>query len=107
MRRFLDLLLYLTLCFLAGTGLLLEWRLPPGRQGGHGLTVLGLDRHEWGEIHLWTAYLFLALIALHLWLARKWLLKIATRKKPALLLIGLTVGAVILLGLLFLPVRHG
>jgi hypothetical protein len=28
--------------------------------------VLGLDRHEWGSLHFWTALAFLAALALHL-----------------------------------------
>lgn len=57
------------LCFaafvlLASTGVLLRWSLPP--RSGRRTTVLGLDRHEWGDLHFWTALAFLAALALHL-----------------------------------------
>lgn len=73
--------------FVATTGLLLEKTLPPGsgrleiglpdRQ----ITMLwGLTRHEWGQIHLWTAYALLAILVLHLALHWRWLLAAFTRK---------------------------
>ena len=53
--RLNNILLYLGFSFLLGTGLLLVFRLPPGSRGGHGLTMLGLSRHEWGDLHYWVA----------------------------------------------------
>lgn len=62
---------------LAGTGILIKYRLPPGSGGGgidkgHGaiggtpLYVWDLSRHQWGSIHFILALVLLALIAIHI-----------------------------------------
>jgi len=63
---------------LAGTGLVELFLLPPGTGGrgsGHGpsVTVLGLGRHGWGDIHSVAGLVFLAVIALHLVLHWRWI----------------------------------
>lgn len=61
-----DLLMYGAMCFVVGTGLLIHYRLVPGSRGGHGLSLLGLTRHEWGAWHLWMAYFLMFLVLVHL-----------------------------------------
>lgn len=73
------------LLLLLSTGLLITFRLPPGSGGhlpfGRGLGALdrpidvvgGLTRHDWGEIHLWIACAFLAVLVFHLALHWKWI----------------------------------
>jgi hypothetical protein len=50
--------------FLATTGVLIRWTLPPG--SGRRTTVWGLDRHDWGDLHFWVAAAFLGVLSLHL-----------------------------------------
>jgi hypothetical protein len=57
--------------FLAATGILVRYVLPPG--SGHNTTLWGLDRHEWGAIHFWIAAGFLCVLALHLVLHWRWI----------------------------------
>lgn len=64
-----DLLAYLTLVGLAATGLLLAYRLP---HGSGAATMLGLTRHEWGDVHFWLAIGLIALVALHVALHWRW-----------------------------------
>jgi len=65
-------LMFLCLMALAGIGLLMEFVLIPGREtiAKYGrnvnLTFLGLNRHDWGEVHLYIALTFLSLLAVHL-----------------------------------------
>jgi hypothetical protein len=57
------------------TGLFIWFVLPPGsggRHGGGGLTLWGLGRHDWGDIHAWMALGLSALIALHVVLHWPW-----------------------------------
>ncbi|MCX8044803.1 MAG: DUF4405 domain-containing protein [Desulfobacterota bacterium] len=67
---------------LAGIGLLLKYVLPPGRERmaiygrNVDLTLLGLDRHEWGAIHLWLACGMVALVVLHLLVHLPWIVAI-------------------------------
>ena len=103
-HRVLNLLLYIAFCAMVGTGLLMAYRLPPGSRGGSGLTVLGMDRHEWGDVHLWISYIVVAAVIAHLGMNWTWLKKIAASMKPLRLLGGLLVGIVIIVVLLVLPV---
>jgi hypothetical protein len=57
--------------FLASTGLLLVFSMPPGSGGS---SVWGLTRHEWGDVHFWMAMTMLGVIAVHLYLHWKWIL---------------------------------
>lgn len=56
---------------LTSTGVLLRYVLPPG--SGRRTTIFGLDRHGWGEIHFWISVAFLALLAVHLVVHRRWI----------------------------------
>ena len=64
-----DLLAYLAFLGLAATGLLLAYRLPAGSGGA---AVLGLTRHEWGDVHFCLAASLVALMALHVALHWRW-----------------------------------
>ncbi len=105
--RILNALLWLVFCSMSGTGLLLAFRLPPGSRGGQGLSAAGLSRHEWGDIHTWLSYAFLALILTHLALHWRWFWQVAARRKAWPLLAGLGAGILLLLLLALQPVKHG
>jgi membrane associated rhomboid family serine protease len=105
--RVMNALLWLVCCAMAGTGLLLAFRLPPGSRGGRGLSALDLSRHEWGDIHTWLSYAFLALMVAHLALHWRWFWQVAARKKRWPLVLGFGVGIALLLALAFQPVTKG
>lgn len=104
--RVLNALLWLTSCALAGTGLLLAFRLPPGSRGGAGLSAMGMTRHEWGDWHTWIGYAFLALTALHLALHWRWLWKIAAQRRAWMIFAGLGAGLALLAWLALQPVSE-
>ncbi len=58
---------------MGATGIILRFILPPG-SGRQGLTLLGLSRHEWGDIHFYAAAFFLAVVFIHLVVHWKWIL---------------------------------
>jgi hypothetical protein len=91
---------------MTGTGLLLAFRLPPGSRGGHGLTALGWDRHEWGDLHTWISYGFLALILIHLALHWRWFWQIAAQRRFWPLIAGIGLGIVLVLMILLQPVAR-
>ena len=68
----IDALMFLTLMAIAGLGFLMKYILPPGREvwARYGrnmdLTWLGLDRHDWGSVHLYLAFTLLSLLVIHL-----------------------------------------
>lgn len=67
----IDAIGYAGFVFLATTGVLIRYVLPPG--SGHHTTLWGLDRHEWGGVHFWIAVVFLAVLALHVILHWRWI----------------------------------
>jgi hypothetical protein len=89
---------------MVGTGLLLAYRLIPGSSGGQGLQVLGWSRHEWGALHTWVSYVFMALVAAHLAINWAWLTTCAAKGHAWRLGAGLLAGAVIIGTFLLLPI---
>ena len=102
-KKLIDLILYLLFCALAGTGMLLAYRLPHG--GGVGRSLfLSFGRHEWGEIHTWLAYFSIALLVVHLLLNWQWLVKVAASKHVWRLAAGILIGLFIVGAFLLLPI---
>jgi hypothetical protein len=97
-------LLWLVFCAMSGTGLLLAFRLPPGSRGGRGLSALGWDRHEWGDLHTGLSYAFLTLIVIHLALHWRWFWQIAGRRRAWPIVLGIGSGLLLLAGIVLLPV---
>ncbi len=68
----IDALMFLCMTAIAGLGFLMKYVLLPGRESTikYGrrvdLSLFGLDRHEWGAIHLYVGFLLLALLTLHI-----------------------------------------
>lgn len=86
----IDAVAFLDLISLAATGIIMKWVLPPGSGGGHGRgfrggrgpddvkQLLGLGRHDWGEVHFVLSLLFVFLMLVHLVLHWNWI-KTCTR----------------------------
>ena len=116
-HRVLNLALYLLMSFLVGTGVVMWVRLPPGaghagggfrggRLGGEragGRELMGLKRHEWGDLHLYAALAFVAVGLVHLWLNRVWLKKVAASNHAWRMWAGLAAGVVLVLVLSLWP----
>jgi hypothetical protein len=66
-----DVLTLLAIMVMLGTGLIMKWPLPPG-SGSRGLTLWGLGRHEWGDVHFWAAVALGTLLILHVALHWSW-----------------------------------
>ena len=101
-----DIAMFVAMCFLAGTGLLFQYRLVPGFMGGRGLTVLGLSRHEWVTYHLWTAYLLLALVLVHMALNFAFIKNVIAEKRTWIVIGFGLAGLAIIFGFLFLPLKR-
>lgn len=102
--RILNAVMWLVFCAMVGTGLLLAFRLPPGSRGGRGLSALDMNRHEWGDIHTWLSYGFLALVVIHMALHWRWFWQIAARRRSWPLLAGVGAGLAIMAALVLQPV---
>jgi hypothetical protein len=84
MKRLLDnLLIDLTAAGLMigmmATGFILRFPLPPG--SNKSLTLWGLTRHQWGDVHFWIGLGLLAIVLLHLCLHWQWLV-ISVKRRP-------------------------
>lgn len=102
--RAINALLFLGGCFLAGSGWLLDQRLPHGRgTGGGRITLLGMNRHDWGAWHTWVGYAVVGLVVVHLALHGRWLIKIAAAQKPWRLALGFALGLTIAGFFVFAP----
>ena len=70
----IDGLMFLCMAALAGIGFLTKYVLLPGKEAQvkYGtkveLSFLGLDKHEWGTIHLITGFVLIGLLVLHIFL---------------------------------------
>lgn len=88
LNRVLNLALLFESAFLLGSGWALAERLPHGRRGQN-LLLLGLDRHDWRELHTWAGYAIAALVVIHLLLHIPWLRQVAARTRTWPLVTGL------------------
>lgn len=104
LRPLTDVAMWFLFCFLFGTGALIHYRLIPGFKGGHGLSLFGMSRHEWGEYHLWAAYLLALLLCVHLTLNFAFI-KNAIAKRANWRSVTLLLGGLIFVGFfLFVPI---
>jgi len=80
-----DTVAFLNLVLMIATGIILKWVLPPGSGGGQGhgfrggrgpddvKQLLGLGRHDWGDVHFVLSLLFTSLMLIHLILHWSWI----------------------------------
>ncbi len=68
----IDIMLFICIVLIASIGFLIKYTLIPGKEAwkvyGKNVELLlfGLDRHQWGTIHLYIAFFFLFLLLLHI-----------------------------------------
>ena len=86
--------------FLASTGVLLRYVLPPG--SGRWSSVWSLSRHDWGAVHFWISVAFFAVLTLHLVLHWRFVLSLLRGKVPRAMGLRLALGMVGLLAILAL-----
>lgn len=105
----LDSVSLFVLAALVATGLIMEYRLPPGtggREEGPAWAILGLTRHDWGTIHYVLAIVFLGLMIAHLLLHWRWVWNRATgapRAFSAGRALGLVIGLLMACALMAAP----
>ena len=102
--KIVDVLSFLVLVVIISTGAILEFSLP-ARSGP--LSVWGMTRHEWGDIHSTISLIFLVLMSSHLILHFKFIKSAiagnATREQFYRLAVGL-VALIALIALAVAPV---
>jgi len=97
-----DAVAFVMFLFLVVTGVIMEFILPSGT--GHWTTLWGLDRHGWGDVHFWFSVVFLAALALHVYLHWKWIVSVLRGRPREGSGTRLGLGAVGLVALLLIAV---
>jgi hypothetical protein len=95
-----DALSFIGFTFLAATGVLVRYVLPPG--SGRWSTLWGLQRHDWAEIHFWIAVFFLLSLSAHLFLHWSWITAFVKGHKREESGLRVALGLVALIALLAL-----
>ena len=68
----IDICMFICMILLASIGFLIKYTLSTGREAWQlfgknvELSMLGLNRHVWGDIHLYIAFVLLGLFLLHI-----------------------------------------
>lgn len=83
MKRVLDNLLVdaigaILMVAMAATGYILRFPLPPGTNKS--LSLWGLTRHQWGQIHFWFSLALLVLVIVHVCLHWQWIVVSVKRR---------------------------
>ena len=60
----IDIIAFISFIFVVSTGVLMRYVLPP--RSGQSIEILGMSRHEWGDIHFYITFIFLAILSIHL-----------------------------------------
>ena len=106
----IDGLMFMTMIAMAAIGLLMKFTLLPGSKSWEvygqnvNLTLWGLDRHQWGTIHLILGYVFFGFLLLHIilhWKIIKIYYRLLIRKKGIRILLTWIIVIVCLLFLSF------
>jgi len=94
----INALMLFCMCAIIGIGFLIKYTLVSGQEQiiKYGnkveLSLFGMDRHEWGAIHLIVGYILIGLLLLHIILHWKVIISVYKRllqKKPAIKFISI------------------
>ena len=101
---FIDVSAFISFVFVVSTGVLMRYVLPP--RSGQSMEIFGMSRHEWGDIHFYIAFIFLAILSIHLLLHWKFIRNVFSGRikeaSASRLLLGL-VGLLAVLALAAAP----
>ena len=60
----IDISAFISFIFVISTGVLMRYVLPP--RSGQSIEILGMSRHEWGDIPFYITFIFLVILSIHL-----------------------------------------
>jgi len=96
--RCIDLALLWSLALLAGSGLVLAYRLGNEYATPSGATIWGMDWRAWADLHRLMGFVLLGLISMHLTRKWRWGWQVACGRQGVWLLLMLVITIVLLLG---------
>lgn len=62
----IDILMMVSFAVMSVTGCIMEYMPTCSGGKGHGAPILGLGRHDWGDVHLWAAIATMVFLILHI-----------------------------------------
>lgn len=95
-----DAIAFAGFVFLTASGVVMRFLLPPG--SGHRMGIWGLNRHDWGSLHYWTAVVLLSVLSVHVLLHWKWIVSSVRDERHELSGARLALGLIGLLAILAL-----
>ncbi len=106
LKYLIDVTIFIDICSVAVTGLLLGFIIPKGK--GTDKNFLSLHRHEWSEIHLYLALFLVVLLFFHVWFNWSWIVNSTKRyfgENWKNVLWGFSVGWIIVLFIGWLAIK--
>lgn len=97
LNKGINYLMYCAGLLVTVTGFALAWKLKRGTE------LLGLNRHEWGDIHLWVGVVLAVAIVAHLVLHWRWIWQVASKRVPWVAWVGIAPPILACLVVLSLP----
>lgn len=97
-----DITAFISFIFVVSTGVLMRYVLPAG--SGSSVELLGMSRHEWGDIHFYITFIFLAILSFHLFLHWRFIRNIFRGKVKEAGVSRLILGLIGLLAVLALAI---
>ncbi len=85
----IDIFMFICMMLVASIGFLIKFTLVPGKEAREiygrnvDLVLFGMDRHQWGTIHLYIALILLGLLALHILLHWKMIVSLYKQLIPS------------------------
>ena len=98
----IDISALISFIFVVSTGVLMRYVLPP--RSGQSIEILGMSRHEWGDIHFYITFIFLVILSIHLLLHWKFFLHVFQKGIKSSETYRLVLGIVALIAVLALAV---
>ena len=100
LSKYIDIIAFFLFIMLLSTGVLLHYIIPP--RSGQYYQVLGMSRHQWGDVHFMIAVAFVSVLVIHLILHRKYILHIFDRSSAQGITMRVILGIFSLLALIAL-----
>ena len=97
-----DISAFISFIFVVSTGVLMRYVLPP--RSGQSIEILGMSRHEWGDIHFYITFIFLVILSIHLLIHWRFFLHVFQKGIKSSDTYRLVLGVVALIAVLALAV---
>ena len=100
--KIIDVIAFCLFALMVSSGVILHYVIPV--RSGRSVTIWGMTRHEWGDIHFWIATIFLGVLVMHLFIHGRFIMNMIGGAGRNYSGIRFSLGLVALLAILLLAV---